>query len=254
MACAYLNPPLIEAICELRFEPSQPWDWTIPGLIYAELRHDFPKRKEQRALGIEVQEGPQELRHRVHRQVDRMQFLRQDEKALVQVGRDILAVNHLRPYPSWPEFRRLITRALEIYHAVAAPTGYRRISLRYINRIEIPEDGPFEIQKYLKALPQVPDSLPQSFAGWALRTDIPFEQINGVLTLQSGSVLDSPLPGKSVFLLDLDFAVLDPELVAIHEAIPWVDQAHDAVETAFEACITEATRSLFQETPDAHPA
>jgi uncharacterized protein (TIGR04255 family) len=37
MGDPYPNPPLIEAICEFRFNPGQTWVWTVPGLIYNEI-------------------------------------------------------------------------------------------------------------------------------------------------------------------------------------------------------------------------
>ena len=254
MSRIYKRPPLIEALCEFRFDPGQPWDWTIPGLLYAELGKEFPKKREQRAYEIALQEGPKEAKHSLRQELARMQFLREDESALMQIGHDILAVNHLRPYPSWPNLRALIGRILNAYRKVASPKGFHRIGLRFINRLEIPEKSPFEIEDYLTAIPAIPRNLPQTFARWLQRTDLPFEEIDGMLTLQTASVVDSEPADSTVFMLDLDCWTVEPGKIELDQAMDWVERAHAKVEEAFEASITDKARSLFQEVKDAERA
>ena len=53
----YKDPPIIEALCEFRFVPSQPWDWTIPGLFYREVEAEFPVRRQFNPLQVEVSTG-----------------------------------------------------------------------------------------------------------------------------------------------------------------------------------------------------
>lgn len=83
------------------------------------------------------------------------------------------------------------------------------------------------------------------FAAWAQRVEVPFEGENGVLALQTGSVQGEE--AAQAFLLDLDFATLKPQEVALDQAMGWVDQAHGVVENAFEECITDKARELFKE-------
>jgi len=250
MGRMYKSPPLVEALCEFRFDPGQPWDWTIPGLIYAKLGEEFPKKQQRKSYELSVHEGPQEAAQ-VRRELDRMRFVRKDDTALVQVGHDILSVNHLRPYPHWPAFKELIARVLDTYREVVEPKGFHRIGLRYINRIEIPEREQFEIGDYVTAIPQIPDALPQAFLRWFQTTDLPLEDINGILTLQSGDIRGEECPDQAIFLLDLDCRTVRPDEIALDEAIEWVEKAHEKIESAFEACITPKCRNIFQEVTDA---
>src|SRR5690349_12984877 len=103
MGRLYQKPPLVEALCEFRFDSAQPWDWTIPGLIYAQIKDEFPMKREQRTLELAIETSPEKTQQ-LRGDIGRMQFLRKDESALVQVGPDILAVNQLSPYPHWPRF------------------------------------------------------------------------------------------------------------------------------------------------------
>jgi uncharacterized protein (TIGR04255 family) len=251
MSTIYENPPIVEAICEFRFEPGQPWDLTVPGLAYAKLKGEFPKRRGVPGFQVEWLRGsgPTETAQGLASQIARIQFLREDEKALVQVADNFLAINHLKPYPAWQVFREMISRGLEAYREVAIPKGFKRIGLRYINRIAVPEER-VEIEDFLVAVPKIPAVLPQVFAAWAQRVEVPFEDANGVLALQSGSVKGEE--AAQAFLLDLDFTSLKPQEVTLDKAMDWVERAHELVENAFEACITPRARELFKEVQHDH--
>lgn len=240
----YRKPPIVEALCEFRFVPSQPWDWTIPGLIYTEVKEDFPIKHQSKPLQVRLNDETQEVSvQNTVSNVDRMQFLRKDERALIQIGPDFMSVHHLKPYSNWETFKLMISNSLNIYRQIAEPQSLNRIGLRYINRLEIPEQM-VEIEDYLLAIPTVPSTVPQLFSGWVQRVEIPFEDTNGLLALQSRSIYEEGQKGIA-FLLDLDFVTLQPELVELNSAMGWVEEAHERIESTFEACITSTTRELL---------
>lgn len=146
MSRKYNNPPIMEALCEFQFVPSQPWDMTIPGLLYEKISGEFPVKKPQMGFGIGFQPKEGGIEQRVEMS-QRMQFFSSDKSALVQVGPDLLTVNHLKPYPTWELFKPLILKNLEIYQAITKPKGFKRIGLRYINKIEF-DEHPIELTEY----------------------------------------------------------------------------------------------------------
>lgn len=245
MGRVYESAPIIEALCEFQFEPGQPWDWTIPGLVYDKVKAEFPKKKQQNIIEMAVRAEKNDITPSIKGGIARMQFLRNDKSALVQVGPDLLVVNHLKPYPSWSEFKKIIKKALDIYRTVAIPNGIRRIGLRYINRLDMPFQS-VEIEDYLIAVPKVPPSIPQVFPTWLQRVEIPFVDSNGLMVLQSGSVRQESQTNPS-FLLDLDFITINPKEVSIDSAMDWVEMAHTEIEKTFEACITTTMRDLMKE-------
>ncbi len=212
MGKTYNSAPLVEANCDFLFEPSQPWDWTVPGLVYASIKVDFPKKKQQNVLEVELK-ADQTVAQTVKGGTARMQFLSEDEKAIIQIGPDLLAVNRLSPYLNWDNFKRLITRGLEAYRNVVNPKGIRRIGLRYINRIEIPE-ARFEIEDYLLAVPTVPEPVPQIFARWLQRVEIPFVESNGIMGLQSASIKTDDQASPAM-VLDMTFTTLDAHKITL---------------------------------------
>jgi uncharacterized protein (TIGR04255 family) len=82
-----------------------------------------------------------------------------DQLRLVQLSNRFLAVNQLRPYMGWEEgFRDLILARWDEVRETLGVEQIARIGLRYINRIEIPQQ-PLEWEEWFNfCLP-----LPQSF-------------------------------------------------------------------------------------------
>jgi len=94
MGRKYRHPPIIEALCEFRFEPGPPWDLAIPGLVYEKVKEEFPTRRQAKAFEVNVAASPEGVEQRVTT-TDRIHFLRDDEKALIQVDRNLLVVSGL---------------------------------------------------------------------------------------------------------------------------------------------------------------
>jgi uncharacterized protein (TIGR04255 family) len=245
MAKVYKYPPITEAVCEFRFAPSQPWDSTFFGLVYDKLKHDFPKKRQEVGFKFEVGQQPAEAAPpQIISAPPKMKFLSDDERSLIQLQGDVLSVNKMKPYERWETFKALILHSLSAYTAVNNPKGIRRIGIRYINRIEIPESE-VKIEDYLQAVPGLPEEIPQVFNTWVQRVEVPFPKINGLLILQSGSIREKDVDGVA-FLLDLDFLIAAPEQpILLSSAEEMIETGHREVENAFEACITDKTRSIF---------
>lgn len=240
----YGNPPIVEVVAEFRFVPSEPWDLTVPGLLYDHLRAHFPRKRLLKVLEGEAAAEASGIRQEF-RLADRMQFLREDEKAFVQVGPDLLAVNHLAPYPTWEGFAPLIQDALKAHVAVAQPKGLRRIGLRYINQLEIPGET-VDLDQYLNFRPFVGPGLPQLLHGFILGIQTPYDEERDMLRLQL-TTIESKAAGTSSLLLDMDYYLARPEGVALDASFDWLEHAHTRVQSAFENCLTDKLRGLFSQ-------
>lgn len=247
MSRLYNKPPLVETVCEFQFVGKE-WDWTLPGLVYQEIKEKFPKKRQANVLEVELNaqeaDGKPQLKGG---SVARMQFLRADGSALVQIGPHLLAVNHLAPNPHWEDVKPLIFEMFETYQRIAHPAGFKRIGLRYINRIEIPEAS-FNFSDYFNFLPAIPKEIPASdFGSLFMRIELPYLKDNGRLFLTLGTAPDVK-PETNVFILDLDFFTHIPSELALDGVQGWIETAHQHIETAFEACLTDKLRELFEET------
>lgn len=249
MSHIYRNPPIIEVVCEFQFSADSPWDLTIPGLVYERIKGAFPRKSQEVVLAVQLPLGispPLEPTPQIQPE-GRMRFTRSDERAFVQLGKHLLAINHLQPYPSWEQFLPLIEQSLTAYQTVATPTGIHRIGLRYINRVPITERD-FQPSDYFGLYPQISQTLPQTYGGFLIQVLFSYEQERDVLKIELASGSDETRQAMAVFL-DLDYFLVVPGAVAPDEALDWVIHAHDAIEHAFETCITDRLRQQFNQEP-----
>lgn len=221
------SPPLIEALCEFRFDESSTWDWTIPGQLYDRIKGEFPERSEAKSLELKIFPAEPATTQTVP---ERVQLKKSDNSAIVQIGPNLLAINQLEPYSDWNLFRELIISIYNEYRDVAIPNGLQRIGLRYINKLEYacPDT---DIREVINHIPQFDGNLKYPLDGFFQRYSLKIDSLNGHLIHQTGSALvnDSPM-----IMLDLDFNSTEVQhLTSIDSVISWLDDAHSLVHQTF---------------------
>ncbi len=247
----YKNPPIEEALCEFRFEPGRDWDLTVPGKLQAKLGNKYTGKPQQgKVVEVELDTqkgGSPNLRYREG--FAKVQLVTKDGKRMVGVGQDVLSIHMLRPYqdPSnpeasgWDEFKPRIATALKAYESVSKPVGVRRIGIRYINKIVVPEKN-VKVEEYLKCALPVVNGLPDRLSNFMSRVDYAYE--DGVhLVLSQG--LAGAQTDHIGFLLDLDVIWETAEPVALDEALKKTQDLRIRERDAFESVITDKARELF---------
>jgi uncharacterized protein (TIGR04255 family) len=243
MGRRYAKSPIVEAVCEFRFEPEE-WDNGMPGLIWEQVQEQFPKRRN--AVRFEVQSVPgldgfgQRVTHE-----PLTQFLQEDGKLFMQVGPNVLMVNHQAPYTTWQQFKPLILQGFEAYGGQAKPKALARIGLRYINRIELPGEK-VELESILEFRPYIGQALPKDHASFTVGAEFLFEGNRDVLRLQVASAVPVH-ESRLALILDLDYFTLLPDPAVSSDTVQWLEVAHGHIEDAFEGSITENLRRTFEE-------
>lgn len=241
----YRNPPITEAICEFRFEPGKAWDWTIPGLVYSKIKDEFPLKQQENALEISLTPKEGKITQELTGSLSKMQFLREDKRAMVQVGPDLLSVNLFPPYSSWDHFQPLIAKNLQIYREEANPKGVRRIGLRYINKIQFSSPS-IELMDFFNFYPRIPEAVQQRHGPFAMRVMMLYGEEGkegDALNVRMGHLpLDEQ--GNLAIALDLDYYLAKQGEVNLDQVMEWVNIAHDNLEVMFEACMTDRARAL----------
>jgi uncharacterized protein (TIGR04255 family) len=159
---------------------------------------------------------------------ERLQFERQDGTAVVQVGPGILVVNHLRPYPTWNDFRKLVVKICNQYEETIEKLKLKPIGIRYIDHVpldwltlprDVPVMAPVERAFGLKA------------TAFFQRFDLAHSENGGTLVHQCGTIAVS---GKSTLVIDLAFYSSSVSHIEGDEDLFCrLDGAHDVVERAF---------------------
>lgn len=244
MSKKYQKSPIIEAICEFRFDKTTNWDMALPGLIYKEVEAEFPKRKPVKHFEINLTAG-EDLIERRYNQFERVNFFSKDDKAFIQIGKDHVSIHQFEPYESWAKFLPKIKTGFDSYRSVVKPDNPIRIGLRYINLIHISELT-FDIKKYFDIYPHFSKNFPEDFTFFSIKVDFPYEEKGDLLQLRLKSAR-SRKENHSAILLDLDYGTTQPKNVVLEQVLNWLQQAHENVYRIFEASITDNTRSLFGE-------
>ncbi len=233
----YAHPPVVEALAEVYFVGSV-WDATVPGRFYDRICDRFPDISSQ----VELQVGgpnptdPPETRERV-------QFRSPGADRIVQVAKDLLVVNRLRPYSSFEDWIGDTSEMLAVYRELARPTGFSRVGVRYINRIPVESEG-IELSRYFRIYPEVPDELGSPFGPFLLRVETtpPGRPAHRMVTTFGTSETDEHEPALLLDLYDIVSAQDNPGLERL---MGLISEGHENVVVAFENAITDAVRARF---------
>jgi uncharacterized protein (TIGR04255 family) len=243
----YNRPPVVEALCEVYFSGSH-WGPSVDDRFHERVRGEFPQKSQMEQIGFEVQLGPGQAGTRALPVEPRWRLAKEDQSRFLQLSRDLLVVNQLRPYPHYEEWSELAHRSIEAYRQVASPAGVTRLGLRYINRLDIPLTAPIvRMEDYFHIYPHIPSSLGDTHGPFMLQlVMIPLRSgHNLTLTLATGP---PQRQGFLSFLLDLYEVVELGGREVFGDLRRWLDDAHENIVNTFENTITAASRELFRGT------
>jgi uncharacterized protein (TIGR04255 family) len=242
MGKVYRNPPIVEALCELHFDKHTPWDVTIFGDYYHRVREEFSQKRElpQMEMAMQTQEGG--ITSQVRPVGVRMQFVRPDQTALIQLAPHVLIVNQLSPYPTWETFRALILDRLQDYQEVVPDANLQGALLRYINRFNFPTKT-FTVGQAFADSDFIPLRLREKRAPFFLRLEMP-QEVNSRLLLTLGTI-ENENPERITVLLDIAAQLKRVTIMDQDRLSKLLDQAHEDIEEVFESCLTDTLREQF---------
>lgn len=136
----YPNPPIQEAICEVHFDLTQPLPLQTLESLKPVWSASYPDQKVVQERRVNFHLSPEGLKTEEGDLGHRLICKSGDGKRLVQVSGFFIAINQLSPYPGWEEsFRDTILARFEDVHKTIGLMKFKRVGLRYINRINVPK-------------------------------------------------------------------------------------------------------------------
>lgn len=174
-------------------------------------------------------------------------FRRNDGRRMIQARLNSFAFSVFAPYDRWETFSEEVWSNWLKYQSVARPIRATRLGVRYINRIDIPQNV-IEIKDYFRTAVDVSPYLPQMIGGYFFQVIVPLPRFNAAATIVS-TIIPPPNEDTSSLILDIDtWRDVDIALstAAGNEGLrDQVDVLREAKNYVFEACITDATRGLI---------
>lgn len=232
--------PIVEARCEFQFD-SPDWDWTVPGLLWGQLRKEFPLKQQFDLVAPDTPENSHETLG-----VSQLNFWSEDKTSVVRTQPNELAVIQRAPYKGWPIFKTMIEQVLSIYHDIEPNGQLASISLRYVNLLPLPSpDGLFDVQKFLTVHPTIPLEGNVPLGAWMQQTEIlRSEEIS--LLFRVGCIPRSPEnPDDLATAIDIMARNLSNQ-VSNGAEMGWLETAHAEIEGLFFACLKQPYLEILQ--------
>lgn len=246
MSKRYANPPIVEVSCEFQLSQDTPWDLTIPGLMYEQIKKEFQHREQRSFSEIRINNEAREIQQQTNININkRILFFTNDKKMFVQVGTNFLSINCLAPYSSWDNFKSKIEKAFHALKEVVDIKGLQRIGLRYVNRIEIPGQS-VKLEDFFEFRPFLGSMLPQNITSYIIGCAWPFSDGRDMCRVQLTNAVPNK-PEDIASILDLDYFLARPQGILPNQVQEWVDDAHQQIESLFEGCIANRLREIFGE-------
>lgn len=238
--------PIVEAILNIQTELPSEVGVDELGTLGEKLGRDFPNREVRNSWTSQFESrGDRQPAATTSGGPVGYLFRSIDGRRVVQARLDGFSYSRLRPYTGWDEMRAEARAAWPAFIETARPTKATRLSLRYINRVEIPLPIS-DFKEYLRTSPEIAPGLPQGLSSFFFRVVVPDADSGATAiiteTIEEGGGTVDCLP----LLFDVD--VIRPVSLAPKSDQIWL--AFDGLRTyknrVFFESFTDKARELFK--------
>ncbi|PIU22973.1 MAG: hypothetical protein COT13_05545 [Chloroflexi bacterium CG08_land_8_20_14_0_20_45_12] len=239
------NAPIIEAIIDFRTRLPATFDATRFSSLKAELSDGYPQMEESRAFeaGVKIK-GKQVQQILEDKGLRGYRFESQDGKNVAQFRQDGFTFSRLKPYTNWQGVLGEAKRLWKLYVDRAFPDLIVRITVRYINQLNVPLPID-DFAQYLTAPPVIPKNLPQDVSDFLTRVTICDRRLD-IKAHIIQALEKSSKPDNVTIILDID--VFKQKESGFDELEMWqaFEQFRDLKNRIFFGSITEETARLFE--------
>ncbi len=226
----YKQAPITEALLDLRVANAHLLSIPQFRQELSSLANDYPTQKEildftrQTPLGLLMASA--------------------DGKQVFQARQDGMTFSRLAPYGRWQIFRDEARRLWTLYRELTNPQQLLRVTVRYINRLDLPSAF-VDLKEYLRTSPEISPALTQELSGYFMQLQLPQHDLKALLVLNQATV-PSPSPEQASLLLDIELS-RDIDLVN-DEVFLWdyLEQLRLRKNQIFNGCLTEKMKELIQ--------
>ncbi len=239
----YANAPITEGLIDIRVELGP--DITLESLdvVCRQASAEYPAREDRTLSEIAISPGAHGAPST--KQTKLGYLLRSaDGKQVFQARLDGFTFSRLKPYENWTALRDEAQRLWAVYKEGVRPIRVTRVAVRYINQIEMPLPIT-DFKDYLRTVPEISPELPQGLSGFLMQLQIPQAEQDTVLVLTEALGPPSK-PDTASVILDIDLFRERADYTSDEEVWGLLEAFRDRKNEAFESCITDKARQLFE--------
>lgn len=167
-------------------------------------------------------------------------FFAEDKQRRIQARLDGFTFSQFKPYSGWKKLQETAQNLWDIYKKITDPIDIESISLRYVNRIELP-DANLSLKDYFTTFPEISPSLSQTSGTQILHLQVPIEEVDSIAHITQARVQ------QQLFVI-LDINIITQGIISIQAEDIWakLDLIHQNSDKIFETFITNKTRESIQ--------
>lgn len=237
----YKKAPIREAIIQIQVQPEQ-------GVEVAQLEalvanpSDYATRRP--IFRNEVVGQFKDGKSTATAKQDRIGFrlIGAEGKHIAAFRPDGFSFSRLNPYENWTSLRSEARRIWEIYKVAIGPAKIVRVSLRYINQLDLPSNLR-DFSDYIRTFPTISSDLPQQLSGFFMQVQIPQPDLQALLILNE-TLLPPTDPKVLSIVLDTDIVKIE-DFASDEAAWTTLDALRIRKNLIFEGSITNNTRDLI---------
>jgi uncharacterized protein (TIGR04255 family) len=246
----YKKPPIAEAICQIQLLPIARFNVAELARLHERLFAMYPAQTSERvtvqgeSTGVMSVDGSPEIQSN-YKVLRKTLFPSEDGTRFVAASANEVSIHTLIPYDGWGPFRERIAQVLRACGEAGGPGRVFRIAVRYINRVPFPAYG-VPLNTYFTKAPEYPEGVPVlGIASFLSRVECLYPDEAVRLMIVMADVEPKNIEGPA-FILDLEVAWASwPYPLAFAEAFPKIEDLKERLSVAFENCVTDEARRVF---------
>lgn len=237
----YVNPPITEISCEIRFNGQPPINDSMISAFTTEIKSEYPRYTKTISKNIEIIEDQSGIQNKMT-ETPLHQYETDDAQSRIVIDNSHLLIQWKgKSYPTESKRLEMFQDVYEKYLAIIKPESISQIGLRYLNKIHVPGTNPL-LEDYFTLYPQL--------SGTVLNFIIGYDIANEEYQSNSRIVLSPTLPDPgelNAFLMDITVYLTKPGSIAVNKdsMVAWLQNAHSTGQKLFEQTITDKLRDIF---------
>jgi uncharacterized protein (TIGR04255 family) len=233
----YPNPTIVEAVCQVDFEPPPDSGWQIgrPAEFLRLVSAEYPYIEPIPGPVVTISVGQAGEMPQFLPRASALKLSVDTKTRYIAIGDKHFAFGHVAPYPGWNVFRTHLLGGWTKFVDVAKISQITRASLRYINVIPRTAEHPL-ISDWLKSTDTVPEALIRSqLDPLVLRVETWLDPTSLLVVTVGTAVTSGPVPS---ILFDIQRTSAVVAGAAPVELIHHIDSLHNDVWRQFSSVKT----------------
>lgn len=240
----YPHPPIIEALFDIQVELPKKVTVTDLERLSFDISDQYPiKHTRKRFEGKFELIGNRSATESIDFGIDGFINWSSDKKQVVQFRLDGFTFSRLKPYAGWNSHFPEVIRNWNLYAEKLSPMRVKRVTVRFINTIEIPS-GKLALNDYFVNFPQTPlkNSILNNFFN-RVELSVTDYDAEAVIT-QTLAQSNNPTTIPVIFDLEVFKAIsYQPDTKTLSEVF---EALRDIKNDIFKNCLTPKTKDLFK--------